>query len=102
VIIPGVSRSEQRMRRSARRIANLDDMNVLINLRSGARLAAVCCSLVVALAPITVVASMASTVVPSAGGVPGRHAPAYDLCDGHKWSLFGCRPDHRVAVGRLA
>jgi hypothetical protein len=87
------------MRRSARRIANLDNMKTLINLRGGARLAAVC-SLVVALAPVT---AAASSAVPSAsaGGVPGRHAPAYDLCDGHKWSLFGCRPDHRIAAGRL-
>jgi hypothetical protein len=89
VIIPAAIRSEQRMRCSARHIANLEGMNVLINARSGARLAAAC-SVLVALAPVTA----AALSTPSAGGAPGRHAPSYDLCDGHKWSLFGCRPDH--------
>jgi hypothetical protein len=56
-------------------------MRVLIKPRSAARLA-VLSTLVVALAPATAHATT----------TPGRHAPAYDLCDGHKWSLFGCRP----------
>lgn len=77
------------MRRSARRIANLEGMNALSNPRNAARLAAAC-SVVVALAPVTA----AALTTPSAGAAPGRHAPKYDLCDGHKWSLFGCRPDH--------
>ena len=78
------------MRCSARRIANLEGMNALISLRSGAHLAAAC-SVVVALAPVTA----AALTVASAAAAPGRHAPKYDLCDGHKWSLFGCRNDHR-------
>jgi len=92
VIIPGPSaaiRSEQRMRCSARRIANLEGVNALINLHSGARLAAAC-SVVVVLAPVTA----ATSTTPSTSAAPGRHGPEHDLCDGHKWPLFGCRPDH--------
>ncbi|WP_370383388.1 hypothetical protein [Catenulispora sp. GAS73] len=55
-------------------------MKSLINPRTIARLAAACVA-ITALAPVTAAAS------------------THDLCDGHKWSLFGCRHDlgqHRV------
>ncbi|WP_370369571.1 hypothetical protein [Catenulispora sp. GP43] len=59
-------------------------MRVLIKPRSVARLA-VAATVVLSLAP----AAAAAT------------APKYDLCDGHKWSLFGCRhsPAH-FGMGR--
>ena len=68
------------MRRPARRMASLEGMTSLINPRTVARLAAVCLA-VAALAPVTAAAS------------------THDLCDGHKWSLFGCR--HGVGHHRI-
>ncbi|MEY9905013.1 hypothetical protein ABIA35_001229 [Catenulispora sp. MAP12-49] len=67
------------MRHRRGRIGTLDRMEALINPRSVARLAAAV-AVVLSFAPATAVAATA-------------HIPKYDLCDGHKWSLFGCRPD---------
>ncbi|WP_194910428.1 hypothetical protein [Catenulispora rubra] len=56
-------------------------MKSLISPRSVARLLAAATVVAASLAPITAAAS------------------THDLCDGHKWSLFGCRHDlgqHRV------
>jgi hypothetical protein len=104
VIIPAAIRSAQRMRHSARRIATLDGMRVLINPRSAAHLAAASAvAVAVSLAPVTVAALTASTALPAA---QDRHVltasgglAADGLCDGHHWSLFGCRRDpghHRI------
>jgi hypothetical protein len=84
-------------------------MKALINPGRDARLVAVSTVLLsavlLALAPGTAAAASAA---PSA--VPDRHkhrATRHDeLCDGHKWSLFGCRTDERrhriVALDREA
>lgn len=61
-------------------------METLINPRSVARLAAAS-AVILSLAPATAAATTAHA--PHA-----PHAPRYDLCDGHKWSLFGCRSAH--------
>jgi hypothetical protein len=58
-------------------------METLINFRSAARLAAAS-AIVLSLAPVTAAATTA----------PAAHPPRYDLCDGHRWSLFGCRSEH--------
>ena len=77
------------MRCSAARIESVDGMKVLLSPRSTARLAAAsaACAVALTLAPVTASAATAHT--------HARHTLAADgLCDGHKWSLFGCRPDH--------
>ncbi|ACU73413.1 hypothetical protein Caci_4551 [Catenulispora acidiphila DSM 44928] len=78
------------MRHRARRIGTLEGMRALINPRSAARLAAASV-VALSLAPVSAAASAASAT-------PSRRAPVYDLCDGHKWSLFGCRNDPALRV----
>lgn len=74
------------MRCSGRRIASLEGMRNRIDTRVAARLAAAALAVGAALTPITAAAA------------------AHDLCDGHKWSLFGCR-HHQIeqpgAVGSV-
>ena len=69
------------MRHRARWIESLEGLKALINLRSIARLVTAATIVAASLAPITAAAS------------------THELCDGHKWSLFGCRHDagrHRI------
>jgi hypothetical protein len=65
-------------------------MKVLISPRSAARLAATATA-ALSLAPVTAAAATHTAR-------PHAHTKAVrsdGLCDGHKWSLFGCRPDPR-------
>ena len=81
------------MRHSSVRIATLDAMKVLIRPRRAARLA-FNCAIVVSLAPLTALSAAAAIAAPASPTAAVRHALPAELCDGHKWSLFGCRPDH--------